>query len=133
MTPQEKFSYTENSDVQELAPFGATMEDTLPSFSSILGAGNDDNVESLTPALLAKKLSGINEFYDGLKGPYFSAQGLMRKNLSEKKAQLQTLTSKKDRKAVQSEIEELEDGLSWSIKKLNVLEAERVALISKLR
>jgi hypothetical protein len=131
MTASEEFSFSENhNDVHELIPYGATMEDALPSFRSILGAGNDD-VTGLTPSAQQKKISGINEFYNGLKAPYFGAQHIMRKSVSEKRYLLQSLAGKKEKKAVQLEIEELEDALIWSIKKLNVLEAERIALISK--
>ncbi|MBA4166834.1 MAG: hypothetical protein H0X41_04725 [Chitinophagaceae bacterium] len=134
MTASDQVTFSENhNDVKELTPFGATMEDTLPSFSSILGAGNDEEARGLPPAALAKKISAINEFYEGIKAPYLSARNLMRKSVSEKRGLIEELSDKKDKKAVQLEIEELEDGLNWSEKKLSILEAERKALVFKLQ
>ena len=133
MSGQDQLMFSRNqTEVHEIRPYGATMEDTLPSFSSILGAGSDE-ISNLAPLILSKKISAINEFYDGMESPYLSAERLMRKSLSEKRAQLPVAASNKRlKKAMQLEIEELEDGLSWSLKKIIVLENERKMLISKL-
>lgn len=126
-------SVTGTSESQEILPFGINTEDVLPSFSSILGAGSDDTV-GLTPETLSRRISAINEFYEGMEAPYLSAETLIRKTLAQKNNLYSLLRSdKKQQTGIELEIAELQDSLAWALKKVSVLEEERKALISKLQ
>lgn len=121
-----------NTSSREILPFGASTDDNLPSFSSILGADEDDTI-GLSPDAVSRKIGAINEFYRGMEAPYISAEALIRKSLSEKQMKFSQFRADQNQlTAAEREIEDLRDGLRWALKKVNVLEEERKTLISGL-
>ncbi len=124
--PISSFSAKAGNSIRQRSP----AENMLPSFSAVIG----EEASMPAPQRLPEKIETVNKYYEGLEAPYRSSMLLMQQMLAKNKALLKNKPlTKSEIHLIQQEVEELENGLAWALKKLNALEADRKLACSKIQ